>query len=162
MSELVAVISGSRNDRTTVEPVLEGFKELPIQLEYYVSSAHRSPNHLKELIATLEERDVKIIIGVAGLAAHLPGVIASMTLVPVYGVPLAASELQGLESLYSIVMMPGGIPVASFGLGKHGLKNAILMASAHLASSNVELKKYLTEFRQKQSQMPSEPLWANA
>jgi 5-(carboxyamino)imidazole ribonucleotide mutase len=160
---MIAVISGSKNDQSTIEPVLETFKKFPIKLNYYVASAHRSPEKLHQLIKNLDAQGVSVIIAVAGHAAHLGGVIAAQTLTPVYGVPLATSELHGIDSLYSMVMMPGGIPVATFGHGKAGIKNAILMACAHLAKSDENLKTILTEYRKAMAEaIPGEkPVWSH-
>lgn len=160
---MIAVISGSKNDRECIEPVLEEFRAFPIMLQYYVASAHRSPQKLLELVKSLEKKGIEVFIAVAGHAAHIAGVIAAHTLVPVYGVPLATSELSGVDSLYSMVMMPGGIPVATFGHGKAGIKNAILMACAHMAKHDPQVKKALQEYRKKLDSTFSidKPLWSN-
>lgn len=119
---------GSASDKEMMSVAEDIMKEHNIPYEVYIHSAHREPDKIRALIRKAEQESVVAIIAGAGLAAHLPGFIASMTEIPVLGVPLPASTLGGLDSLLSIVQMPAGVPVATFGIGKHGIKNAALFA----------------------------------
>jgi 5-(carboxyamino)imidazole ribonucleotide mutase len=141
----VAVIMGSISDRGTMEKATELLDELGIYYEIKVLSAHRTPDLLFEYIEQIEEKGFKVIIAGAGGAAHLPGVIASQTLLPVIGVPIETKVLGGLDSLLSMVQMPGGVPVATMGIGN--AKNAGLMAARILAINNIELRKKLENFK---------------
>jgi len=126
-------------------------KQFKIPYEMTVSSAHRNPEKTKKLAQNAEKRGVKVIIAGAGMAAHLPGVIASYTNLPVIGVPLSASSLSGLDSLLSIVQMPSGVPVATMAVGEAGAKNAAILAIQILALSDKNLKGSLKEFRKRGS-----------
>jgi len=130
---LVAVIMGSRNDAPLVQPTLDTLQGLGIEYESQVISAHRNPEKLREYAQSGRERGIEVIIAAAGGAAHLPGVVASWTTLPVIGVPLATSELKGIDSLYSVVQMPPGVPVATVSVGSWGAVNAALLAAAILA-----------------------------
>ncbi len=141
----VAVIMGSISDRGTMEKATELLDELGIYYEIKVLSAHRTPDLLFEYIEQIEEKGYKVIIAGAGGAAHLPGVIASQTLLPVIGVPIETKVMGGLDSLLSMVQMPGGVPVATMGIGN--AKNAGLMAARILAINNVELRKKLENYK---------------
>jgi 5-(carboxyamino)imidazole ribonucleotide mutase len=141
----VAVIMGSISDRGTMEKATELLDELGIYYEIKVLSAHRTPDLLFEYIEQIEEKGYKVIIAGAGGAAHLPGVIASQTLLPVIGVPIETKVLGGLDSLLSMVQMPGGVPVATMGIGN--AKNAGLMAARILAINNIELRKKLENYK---------------
>jgi 5-(carboxyamino)imidazole ribonucleotide mutase len=141
----VAVIMGSISDRGTMEKATELLDELGIYYEIKVLSAHRTPDLLFEYIEQIEEKGYKVIIAGAGGAAHLPGVIASQTLLPVIGVPIETKVMGGLDSLLSMVQMPGGVPVATMGIGN--AKNAGLMAARILAISNIELRKKLENYK---------------
>lgn len=141
----VAVIMGSISDRGTMEKATELLDELGIYYEIKVLSAHRTPDLLFEYIEQIEEKGFKVIIAGAGGAAHLPGVIASQTLLPVIGVPIETKVMGGLDSLLSMVQMPGGVPVATMGIGN--AKNAGLMAARILAINNIELRKKLENFK---------------
>jgi len=141
----VAVIMGSISDRETMEKAAGILDELGISYEMKVLSAHRTPDLLFEYVAQLEEKGFKVIIAGAGGAAHLPGVIASQTLLPVIGVPIETKVLGGLDSLLSMVQMPGGVPVATMGIGN--AKNAGLMAARILAINNIELRKKLENYK---------------
>ncbi|OGD14921.1 5-(carboxyamino)imidazole ribonucleotide mutase [Candidatus Atribacteria bacterium RBG_19FT_COMBO_35_14] len=146
----VTVIMGSISDRETMEKAAEVLDELGISYEMKVLSAHRSPDLLFEYVAQLEGKGFKVIIAGAGGAAHLPGVIASRTLLPVIGVPIETKVMGGLDSLLSIVQMPGGVPVATMGIGN--AKNAALMAARILAINNIELRKKLENYREAMAQ----------
>jgi 5-(carboxyamino)imidazole ribonucleotide mutase len=142
----VAVIMGSLSDRETMEKATEVLGELGIGYEMKVLSAHRTPDLLDEYIEEIVKKGYKVIIAGAGGAAHLPGVIASKTLLPVIGVPIETKLLGGLDSLLSIVQMPSGVPVATMGIGN--AKNAGLMAARILAINNMELRKKLESYRE--------------
>lgn len=142
----VAIIMGSISDLDTMKKATEVLNELGIVCEMKVLSAHRTPDLLFEYITQVEEKGFKVIIAGAGGAAHLPGVIASKTLLPVIGVPIETKVLGGLDSLLSIVQMPVGVPVATMGIGN--AKNAGLMAARMLAINNIELKKRLENYRE--------------
>lgn len=142
----VTIIMGSISDRETMEKAAGILDELGISYEMKVLSAHRTPDLLFEYVAQLEEKGFKVIIAGAGGAAHLPGMIASKTLLPVIGVPIETKVLGGLDSLLSIVQMPVGVPVATMGIGN--AKNAALMAARILAINNIELRKKLENYRE--------------
>ena len=142
----VTIIMGSISDRETMEKAAGILDELGISYEMKVLSAHRTPDLLFEYVAQVEEKGFKVIIAGAGGAAHLPGMIASKTLLPVIGVPIETKVLGGLDSLLSIVQMPVGVPVATMGIGN--AKNAALMAARILAINNLELRKKLENYRE--------------
>jgi len=144
MGDRVTIIMGSISDRETMEKAAGILNELGISYEMKVLSAHRTPDLLFEYIAQVEEKGFKVIIAGAGGAAHLPGVIASRTLLPVIGVPMETKVLGGLDSLLSIVQMPGGVPVATMGIGN--AKNAGLMAARILAIKNPDIKRKLENY----------------
>jgi 5-(carboxyamino)imidazole ribonucleotide mutase len=123
------VFMGSKSDIETMSVAEEVLKKESVPYDRFIHSAHREPDKIRELIAKAKDEGVVAIIAGAGLAAHLPGFIASMTDIPVLGVPLPASTLGGLDSLLSIAQMPSGVPVATFGIGRSGAKNAALFAS---------------------------------
>ncbi|HZK11097.1 MAG TPA: 5-(carboxyamino)imidazole ribonucleotide mutase [Atribacterota bacterium] len=150
MDDKVAIIMGSISDKDTMKKSAEVLDELGISYEIKVLSAHRSPDLLLEYITQIEEKGFKVIIAGAGGAAHLPGVIASRTLLPVIGVPIETKILGGLDSLLSIVQMPGGIPVATMGIGN--AKNAGLMAAHILAVENSKIRERLKDYRKAMAQ----------
>lgn len=125
----VWIFMGSKSDTETMAPAQEYLKKESVPHEVFIHSAHREPDKIRELISKAKDEGVIAIIAGAGLAAHLPGFIASMTEIPVLGVPIPASTLGGLDSLLSIAQMPSGVPVATFGIGRSGAKNAALFAS---------------------------------
>jgi len=138
----VSVIIGSDSDYEAIKPALEELERLKISYELRVLSAHRSPDLLREYIRGAERRGIRLFIAGAGMSAHLPGVIASYTVLPVIGVP-TGGMLSGLDALFSMVQMPGGVPVAVMGVGKAGAKNAGILAGQILALSDPGLKKRL-------------------
>ena len=138
---LVSVIMGSSSDADTMAAGRRALRDLGIPHEAKVLSAHRTPAALLEYISGLEARGCKIIIAGAGMAAHLAGVIAGHTTMPVLGVPLAAGQLQGLDALLATVQMPGGVPVATFGIGKAGAKNAAYFAGRILGLTNETIRQ---------------------
>ncbi len=150
MDDEVAIIMGSISDKETMKKAAKILGELDICYEMKVLSAHRTPDLLFKYIAQVEEKGFKVIIAGAGGAAHLPGVIASKTLLPVIGVPIETKALGGLDSLLSIVQMPGGIPVATVGIGN--AKNAGLMAAHILAIGNSKIRDRLKNYREVMAQ----------
>lgn len=149
---LVGVVMGSRSDFATVEPALELLKELQIAYEVRVLSAHRTPDLLATYAARAEQIGLRCIIAAAGGAAHLPGMLAAFTRVPVLGVPVQSKALNGIDSLYSIVQMPAGVPVATFAIGVAGAKNAALFAAGLLATTDEAICQKLNAFRAQQTQ----------
>ncbi|PKP54955.1 5-(carboxyamino)imidazole ribonucleotide mutase [Candidatus Atribacteria bacterium HGW-Atribacteria-1] len=145
MDDKIAIIMGSISDKETMKKAAEILDELDICYEMKVLSAHRTPDLLFEYVTQIEEKGFKVIIAGAGGAAHLPGVIASKTLLPVIGVPIETKVLGGLDSLLSIVQMPGGVPVATMGIGN--AKNAGLMAAHILAIENSKIRERLKDYR---------------
>ena len=149
---LVAVVMGSESDWETMRPAHEILQQFEIAHECDIVSAHRTPQKLAEFSANAEKRGLEVIIAGAGGAAHLPGMIAAQTPVPVLGVPVQSRALSGLDSLLSIAQMPGGIPVGTLAIGQAGAKNAALLAIAILSNSRPELRARLNEFRAEQTQ----------
>ncbi|MEY8537530.1 5-(carboxyamino)imidazole ribonucleotide mutase [Lactococcus muris] len=147
MSE-VAVIMGSLSDWETMKQSTQILEEFGIAFDKKVVSAHRTPEIMLDFAKNAEKQGYKVIIAGAGGAAHLPGMVASMTLLPVIGVPIQSRVLSGLDSLYSIVQMPGGVPVASMAIGTAGAKNAGLYAVQILALGNQSLAKKLKKYRE--------------
>jgi len=147
---LVGVIMGSKSDWPTMQYAVEVLEQMGVPYEVKVVSAHRTPDLMFEYAASAEERGLEVIIAGAGGAAHLPGMVAAKTLVPVLGVPVKSRALNGQDSLLSIVQMPAGIPVATFAIGEAGATNAALFAISLLANSDEALAKKLKEFREKQ------------
>ncbi len=143
----VAILMGSQSDWPVMKTAADMLDVLGISHEARIISAHRTPEKLRAFAMNARDNGFKLIIAGAGGAAHLPGVTASMTLLPVLGVPVAGNTLGGLDSLYSIVQMPGGIPVGTMGIGAAGAKNAALLAAAMLATSDAALEKRLQAYR---------------
>src|SRR3954465_5501420 len=148
---LVSIIMGSKSDWPTMEHASKVLDDFGVPHETKIVSAHRTPDLLFEFAKTAEERGVEVIIAGAGGAAHLPGMCASQTVVPVLGVPVESRTLKGLDSLLSIAQMPAGVPVGTLAIGDAGAKNAGLLAVAILANSRPELRKKLHAFRSKQT-----------
>ncbi|MDQ3820461.1 MAG: 5-(carboxyamino)imidazole ribonucleotide mutase [Acidobacteriota bacterium] len=149
-SPLVVVVMGSTSDWETMQHADKTLTEFDVPHECRVLSAHRTPAQSAEFAATAEERGIEVIIAAAGGAAHLAGVLAAHTLLPVLGVPMESKSLKGLDSLLSIVQMPAGIPVGTLAIGKAGATNAALFAISILANSRPELRERLREFRREQ------------
>src|SRR6187402_915020 len=149
---LVAVIMGSSSGWDTMKHAVEILERFDIPHEKQIVSAHRTPGWMAEFATGAEERGLQVIIAGAGGAAHLPGMVAAHTLLPVLGVPVQSAALQGLDSLLSIVQMPGGVPVATLAIGKAGAVNAGLLAIAILAGSRPELRERLRTFRREQTE----------
>ena len=148
---LVSIIMGSQSDWETMRHASSTLKDFAVPHENLIVSAHRTPAWLAEFAGTAEARGIDVIIAGAGGAAHLPGMAAAQTLVPVLGVPVESAALKGMDSLLSIVQMPGGIPVGTLAIGKAGAINAALLAIAILGNSRPELREKLRQFRTRQT-----------
>ena len=148
---LIGIWMGSANDWPVMKKAAEILHEFSIPYETKVLSAHRTPDLFFQEAADLEKRGVQIMIGGAGGAAHLPGVLAAKTTLPVLGVPINATPLNGIDSLYAIVQMPRGIPVATFAVGEPGAANAALFATAILANHDAQINQALKNFRRQQA-----------
>jgi len=148
---LVSVVMGSKSDWDTMKHTVETLEKLGVAVEYRVASAHRTPDIVSDLARGAADRGIKVIIAAAGGAAHLAGVVAAYTWLPVLGVPIESKSLKGLDSLLSMVQMPGGIPVGTLAIGSAGAKNAALLAAAIIALENEPVRKALQAFREKQA-----------
>ena len=148
---LVSIIMGSKSDWPTMEHASKVLDDFGVEHETKIVSAHRTPDLLFEFAKAAEERGIEVIIAGAGGAAHLPGMCASQTVLPVLGVPVESRALKGLDSLLSIAQMPAGVPVGTLAIGEAGAKNAGLLAVSILANSRPELRKKLHAFRRKQT-----------
>jgi 5-(carboxyamino)imidazole ribonucleotide mutase len=148
---LVGIVIGSKSDTETMQATIDILKEMGIDYELSVISAHRTPEKARRYATTARERGIEVIIAAAGMAAHLPGVLASWTTLPIIGVPLAGGELKGIDALYSIVQMPAGIPVACVAVGSAGAKNAAYLAAEMLGMKYDKIRaayeKYRTELQ---------------
>ena len=152
MKPLVGIIMGSSSDWETMRPAAEILERLGVAHEVRVVSAHRTPDLLFEYASTAQQRGLEVIIAGAGGAAHLPGMTAAKTTLPVLGVPVQSKTLSGLDSLLSIVQMPAGVPVATVAIGNAGATNAGLLAAAILANKHPEIEQALKAFRHAQTQ----------
>lgn len=152
MSALVNVIMGSKSDWDVMKTCCDTLEKFGVPFEKRVLSAHRTPHAAAEYISGAEDRGVKVIIAAAGGAAHLAGVAAAHTLLPVLGVPMESASLKGLDSLLSTAQMPGGIPVGTLAIGKPGATNAALLAVAILATERKEYRNKLAAYRQAQTE----------
>ena len=148
---LVSIIMGSQSDYKTMKYAEEVFKSLKIKFETKIVSAHRTPKRLFDFALTAERNNISVIIAGAGGSAHLPGMVAAISPIPVIGVPIESKKLKGLDSLLSIVQMPKGIPVGSVAIGKDGAINAALYAASILAVSDKSIKSKLKQLRSKQT-----------
>lgn len=144
---LVAVVMGSNSDTEALQPTLEILTQLGIEHEVNVISAHRNPEKAKHYAQSARDQGIEVIIAAAGMAAHLPGVLASWTTLPVIGVPLSGSELNGVDALYSIVQMPAGIPVACTAIGSPGAKNAAYLAAEILGLKHKKIREAYEKYR---------------
>jgi 5-(carboxyamino)imidazole ribonucleotide mutase len=151
MQPLVGIIMGSKSDWETMRHAGETLERFGVPHEAKIVSAHRTPVWMVEYAATAESRGIQVIIAGAGGAAHLPGMVAANTLLPVLGVPVESQSLKGMDSLLSIVQMPGGVPVGTLAIGKAGAHNAALLAVAMLANHDPALREKLRAFRQEQA-----------
>jgi len=148
---LVAVIMGSKSDSEAVQPCLDTLSKLGIEYEVNVISAHRTPEKARHFGQEARGRGIEVIIAAAGGAAHLPGVMASWTTLPVIGVPIASSELKGVDALYAIVQMPAGIPVAAVAIGSAGAKNAAFLAAEILGLKHEKIRLAYDKYREELS-----------
>ncbi len=144
---LVGVVLGSASDQEIMEDCFEYLDGFGISYELKIASAHRTPEDVREFGTNAKENGFRIVIAGAGLAAHLPGILAAYTTLPVIGVPIPAGAMDGLDALYSMVQMPGGVPVATVAIGKHGARNSAILAARILALSDEEIAKKLDEFK---------------
>ncbi len=149
---LVGVIMGSKSDWSTMEHTVSMLEQLGVPFETKVVSAHRTPDLLFEYAKTAESRGIEVIIAGAGGAAHLPGMVAANTVLPVLGVPVESKSLKGKDSLLSIVQMPGGVPVGTLAIGKPGAINAALLAASIIGNKHTEYKEAIRKFREEQTQ----------
>jgi len=152
MQALVGIIMGSTSDWDTMSHSADTFENLGVPFEVRVVSAHRTPDLLFEYASEAENRGIEVIIAGAGGAAHLPGMVASKTVLPVLGVPVQSKALNGMDSLLSIVQMPAGIPVGSLAIGKAGAVNAALLAASILGNRYSEYRQAIHEFRKQQTE----------
>jgi phosphoribosylaminoimidazole carboxylase PurE protein len=144
----VLVIMGSKSDQPIMLKGIQILEEFKVPYQMEICSAHRNPKKTQNLAESAEKKGIKVVIAGAGMAAHLPGVVASHTNLPVIGVPLNVSPLSGMDSLFSIVQMPSGVPVATVSIGEAGAKNAAILAIQILALSDEKLKKRLEKFKE--------------
>ena len=152
MTALVGVVMGSRSDWETMQHTVQTLQDLGVPHEVQVLSAHRTPDQLFEYAATAAERGLQVVIAAAGGAAHLAGVVAAKTALPVLGVPMESKALHGLDSLLSMVQMPAGVPVGTLAIGRAGAVNAALLATAILALKHDEFAEALKSYRARQTQ----------
>jgi 5-(carboxyamino)imidazole ribonucleotide mutase len=148
----VGIVLGSDSDLEAMQPCVATLKEFGIAYELRVISAHRTPNTAHEYAATAADRGLRVLIGAAGGAAHLPGVLASLTPLPVIGVPMPSGMMGGMDSLLSVVQMPSGIPVATVAVGKAGPVNAAILAAQILATADVALRGKVVQYKSRQSE----------
>ena len=151
-SPLIGVIMGSKSDWPTLQAAAEILKQFKVPHECRVVSAHRTPQWMNEYAQSAESRGLEVLIAGAGGAAHLPGMVAAQTVLPVLGVPVQSKALSGLDSLLSIVQMPGGVPVGTLAIGASGAKNAALLAIRILAGSRPDLRNELHAFHKQQTE----------
>jgi len=148
----VLILIGSKSDLDVGEEVTKVLDRFGVEHELHIASAHRSPDKVKSLVARADTEGTKVIIAGAGMSAHLAGVVSSVTLLPVIGIPIAGGPLNGVDALYSTVNMPGGVPVATVSIGRAGGKNAALLALRIIALGDKNLKSKLSEYREEMAQ----------
>ena len=151
MSEKVSIVMGSQSDYKTMKFAVKILKTIGVKFDLSIISAHRTPKRMYDFSINAEKNKTKVIIAGAGGSAHLPGMIASLTSIPVLGVPIESKKLKGLDSLLSIVQMPKGIPVGTLAIGKDGAINAALLAASIIANNNIQIKKKLNKWRLSQT-----------
>ncbi|MGD0354954.1 MAG: 5-(carboxyamino)imidazole ribonucleotide mutase [Dehalococcoidia bacterium] len=149
---LVGILIGSKTDEQFIQPAMDILKEFKVDYEMAILSAHRKPDKVRQYAMEAGSKGFEVIIAAAGSAAHLPGVVASWTTIPVIGVPLPTSDLKGIDSLYSIVQMPEGVPVACVGIGTAGAKNAALLACQILGLKYDNIRKAFEAYKRKQAE----------
>ena len=152
MKPVVGIMVGSDSDLPLIKETTGVLEELGISFEITIGSAHRTPERVAEYASTASDRGIRVIIAAAGLSAHLPGVIASKTLLPVIGVPVDSGPLNGVDALYSIVQMPGGIPVAAMAIGRAGARNAGIFAAQILALTEPRIAERLADYRHRMAE----------
>jgi len=152
MKPVVGIIVGSDSDLPLVQETTGVLEELGIPFEVTIGSAHRTPDRVAEYASTARDQGIRVIIAVAGLAAHLPGVIASKTLLPVIGVPVDSGPLNGVDALHSIVQMPGGVPVAAMAIGRAGARNAGIFVAQILALTDPQIAERLADYRRRMAE----------
>lgn len=152
MAKKVALLMGSTSDWDVLQETAKTLASFEIEYDVQALSAHRTPDALSQYLKEAENKGIEVFIAAAGAAAHLPGVVASKTIRPVLGVPIASTPLAGFDALLAIVQMPGGIPVGTLAVGKAGAKNAALLAIAIIANSNPKLAQKLQQFREEQAE----------
>ena len=152
MKPVVGIIVGSDSDLPLIQETTGVLEDLRIPFEITIASAHRTPDRVSEYASTASDRGIRVIIAAAGLAAHLPGVIASETLLPVIGIPVDAGPLNGVDALYSIVQMPGGIPVAAMAIGRAGARNAAIFAAQILGLTDGQVAERLAGHRRRMAE----------
>ena len=152
MKPVVGIMVGSDSDLPLIKETTGVLEELGISFEITIGSAHRTPERVAEYASTASDRGIRVIIAAAGLSAHLPGVIASKTLLPVIGVPVDSGPLNGVDALYSIVQMPGGIPVAAMAIGRAGARNAGIFAAQILALTEPRIAERLADYRRRMAE----------
>jgi phosphoribosylaminoimidazole carboxylase PurE protein len=145
----VAIVLGSDSDYPVIQDMIRILQEFEIPHEITISSAHRSPDRTHRYAVTLEDRGIQVVIACAGAAAHLAGVLASHTILPVIGVPIDSSPMKGLDALLSTSMMPAGVPVATMGIGKSGASNAAILAAQILARADADMANRLRQYKKK-------------
>ena len=145
MSEKVSIVMGSQSDYKTMKFAVKVLKTIGVKFDVKIISAHRTPKRMYDFSINTEKNKIKVIIAGAGGSAHLPGMIASLTSIPVLGVPIDSKKLKGLDSLLSIVQMPKGIPVGTLAIGKDGAINAALLAASIIANNNLKIKKKIKQ-----------------
>lgn len=152
MNPRVLIVMGSDSDKHVMEDAILLLKELGISYELVIASAHRTPERTKKIAINAEKNGIDVIIAGAGMAAHLAGVLASYTIIPVIGVPIDSSALHGIDSLLSIVQMPPGVPVATMAIGKAGAKNAAIFSAQIIGLKDAKIAKRLKEFKKKMAE----------
>ena len=152
MKPVVGIVVGSDSDLPLIQETTKVLEDLGIPFEITIGSAHRTPERVAEYASTASDRGIRVIVAAAGLSAHLPGVIASKTLLPVIGIPVDSGPLNGVDALYSIVQMPGGIPVASMAIGRAGARNAGVFAAQILALADPRITQRLADYRRRMAE----------
>lgn len=149
----VAIIMGSESDRAVVSTSLDYYKFFYVDVDVMVMSAHRTPEKVHDFAVNARDNGYSVIVACAGMAAHLPGVVSAYTTLPVIGVPLSGSDLNGVDALYSIVQMPAGVPVATMGIGKAGARNAAVLAAEIISLNNDAVAERLVAFKRQECKL---------
>jgi 5-(carboxyamino)imidazole ribonucleotide mutase len=152
MKPVVGIVVGSDSDLPLIQETTGVLEELDVPFEITIGSAHRTPDRVAEYASKAGDRGIRVIIAAAGLSAHLPGVIASKTLLPVIGIPVDSGPLSGVDALYSIVQMPGGVPVAAMSIGRSGARNAGIFAAQIVALTEPQIAERLADYRRRMAE----------